>query len=119
MMIFLLCCSPKTTKINAPLKVPNEFSISGEEEIIDKWWENFNDPQLNSLMQQSLDTNFNLLAAWYRFRASQYVVNRENSQLLPDLEAFFQGAARFPEPDFVGGENLQVGLSASYEVVES
>lgn len=116
MLAFLLSCSPKTTNIKTPLTVPNEFSKTGDEEIIDNWWENFNDPQLNNLMQKSLDTNFNLLAAWHRFKASQYVVNRENSQLLPDLEAFFQGAARFPEPDFVGGENLQIGLSASYEI---
>ena len=36
--------------------------------------------------------------------------------MLPDVEAFFSAGRSYPEPDFRGGENQQIGLSTVYEV---
>lgn len=44
------------------------------------------------------------------------VVKREKSFLWPDIEASARTAISRPEPDFAGGENLQVGVSAAYEI---
>lgn len=114
--VLLTHCSPKAAKSMLPMEAPELFSYAGEEELAQKWWTSFEDERLNTLVEQALDSNFNLLAAWQRFRAAEAVVDRESSFLLPDVEAFFSAGRSYPEPDFRGGENQQIGLTAVYEV---
>lgn len=113
---FLDCCAPKTMDSTLLLDPPERFSSTGEGELPQKWWTSFEDESLNDLMQIALDSNFNLLAAWQRFQAAQALADRESSFLLPDVEAFFTAGRSIPEPDFRGGENQQIGMSANYEV---
>jgi NodT family efflux transporter outer membrane factor (OMF) lipoprotein len=68
------------------------------------------------LVDSALNNNFDLTTIWYQFRAAEAVVKRESSFLWPDIEAGAQSALNRPEPDFAGGENLQLGLSAAYEI---
>ena len=109
-------CSPPPTGLLLPLTPPDSFSFSGEQARSARWWTSFADNRLNALMNQALDSNFNVLAAWQRFQAAEAVVDREASFLLPDVEAFFSAGRSYPEPDFRGGENQQLGLSVAYEV---
>jgi len=109
-------CAPKVMDATLPLNAPDQFSYTGEQELPQRWWTSFEDQRLNELMRQALDSNFNLLAAWQRFRAAQALADRESSFLLPDIEAFFTAGRSIPEPDFRGGENQQIGMSANYEV---
>ncbi len=114
--VLLNACAPKVMDFTLPLDAPEQFSYTGEEELPQRWWTSFEDQRLNELMRQALDSNFNLLAAWQRFRAAQALVDRESSFLLPDIEAFFTAGRSIPEPDFRGGENQQIGMLANYEV---
>ena len=114
-VIFLTACTPKTSKITVPLDPPESFSWSGEQEAPERWWTAFEDPKLNTMVSYALDSNFNMMIAWERFQAAEAIVRRESSYLLPDIEASLQGGESFPRPNFVGGENLRFGLSASYE----
>ena len=109
-------CSPPPTGLLLPLTPPDSFSLSGEQARSARWWTSFADDRLNALMKQALDSNFNVLAAWQRFQAAEAVADREASFLLPDVEAFFSAGRSYPEPDFRGGENQQLGLSVAYEV---
>lgn len=115
-IISLTGCSPKIMKATLPLDSPEAFSYSGEQKPPKKWWTTFEDQQLNAMVEQALDSNFNLMSVWYRFQEAQAIVNRESSYLFPDIEAYWQGELNRPQPDFVGGENVQLGLSAFYEV---
>ena len=112
----LTYCSPPPTQSLLPLSPPDSFSYVGEQERSAKWWTSFADNRLNELIEQALDSSFNLRSAWQRFRAAEAVADRESSFLLPDIEAFFSAGRSYPEPDFRGGENQQIGMSASYEV---
>lgn len=113
---WLTNCAPPITQSLLPLTPPDRFSYSGEQELPERWWTSFEDNRLNGLIAQALDSNFSLLATWQRFRAAEAVVDRESSYLLPDVEAFFSAGRSYPEPDFRGGENQQLGLAAAYEV---
>ena len=115
-LVSLTRCSPKATESMLPLEPPASFSYSGEQELPEKWWTSFEDERLNELVSEALDSNFNLLSVWQRFRVAEAVVDREESYLLPDIDAFFSAGRSYPEPDFRGGENQQFGLSAAYEV---
>lgn len=109
-------CAPKTPQTQLPLQTPENFSSSGDLLIPDEWWQSFEDPILNNLVAQALDSNLNIQAVWYRFIEAQAIVDRQSSFLLPDIEASIRSSLNRPEPDFVGGENVQLGLSAFYEV---
>ena len=109
-------CSPKTPQVSLPVDSLQNFSRSGIDSMTSDWWTSFNDPQLNTIIDSALQNNFNLVSAWYQLKAAEAVLDRESSFLLPDLEAAISSAFNRPQPDFVGGENIQLGLRARYEV---
>lgn len=112
----ITACAPKTMKATLPVDSPEAFSYSGEEISPDAWWTSFEDQHLNGMVEQALDSNLDLRAIWFRFKEAQAVVDRQSSFLLPDIEASLRSSLNRPQPDFVGGENVQLGLSAFYEI---
>ncbi|UWX55664.1 TolC family protein [Maribacter litopenaei] len=115
-LLLFFGCSPKYTNVSLPIENVQEFSSSGNLAIEEKWWTTFEDEQLNTLIDSALQSNMNLAAVWEQFMASKAVVRRQASNKWPQIDASAQTARNFPEPDFVGGENTQLGLSTSYEV---
>lgn len=117
-LIFLIFtgCAPKLEDVKAPIKEPDEFTFSGSSNIPERWWTSFQDTTLNRLVGQALDTNLDLKGNWQQFQAALAVVRAQKSFLWPDIQASARSAISRPEPDFAGGENLQVGLSAAYEI---
>jgi NodT family efflux transporter outer membrane factor (OMF) lipoprotein len=60
---------------------PNDGAIRG------KWWEIYNDPQLNALEEQVAISNQNVLAAEAQFRAAKDAVRIARSGLFPTVSA--------------------------------
>ncbi len=123
MWLILIClslsigsCAPKIDFVDPPVEEAAKFSFTGTDTITDKWWTEFEDPSLNILVDTALDENLDLISIWYRFQAAQAVVKREASFLWPEVNFAARSAVSRPEPDFAGGENLQAGISTSYEV---
>jgi len=111
-----LGCSPKVASYQAPVATPQAFSVQLGDTLIDQWWRSFGDAQLNALMDSAFAHNQNLASLWQRVQAARAIRRAQSTFLLPDIEASAQTAISRPEPDFAGGENTQIGLSASYEV---
>lgn len=109
-------CSPRTSVSNLPVETPEAFSDTGEVPLEEEWWTSFGDEQLNRLVATALDSSFTLLSAWQRVKVANAVVDRETSSLWPQVDASAQSGLSRPEPDFVGGENVRLGITASYEV---
>ncbi|HBU78696.1 MAG TPA: hypothetical protein DEF18_11400 [Muricauda sp.] len=109
-------CSPKYSNLSPPIEEFQEFSTSGDTLVSGKWWEVFNDEKLNTLIDTAMQSNLNLAARWQQFIASRASVRSQTSNRWPTLEASAQTARTLPEPDFVGGENTQLGFFSSYEV---
>jgi len=103
-------CSIPNAKPNAP-EMPANFSGTGVQAIPDRWWKAFNDHELNQLQNRALTSNFSLEAAWQRLQQAEAVVERERSDLFPDLNALLDGEA-FSS----GGQNIGAGLATSYEI---
>ncbi|HET8736106.1 MAG TPA: TolC family protein [Pricia sp.] len=115
LLLFLVACAPKIPNIEPPVALPERFSNTGSEVIPDRWWTAFEDPQLNVLVDSALVNNLDLAAIWQQFKAAQAVAKREGADLWPQIETSAQSAISRPQPDFAGGENIQLGISASYE----
>jgi NodT family efflux transporter outer membrane factor (OMF) lipoprotein len=60
---------------------PNDSAIRG------KWWEVYNDPQLNALVEQVSITNQNVLEAEANFRAARYAIRIARASLFPTVGA--------------------------------
>ena len=109
-------CSPKFSNTSPPIDELQEFTASGDSIVPDKWWEAFQDESLNVLIDSAMRSNMNLAATWQQFLASRASVRSQASNKWPAIEASAQTARTLPEPDFVGGENTQLGFLSSYEL---
>ncbi|WP_339708492.1 TolC family protein [uncultured Kriegella sp.] len=116
MVLLFYSCSPRFSNIALPIKEVQEFSFSGASALEDRWWTSFEDEDLNQLIDSALQSNFDLAATWQQFVAAKAIVSRAASNKWPQIEASAQTAVNFPENDFTGGENTQLGLSATYEL---
>jgi len=119
LVVSMLCissCAPKFSENPLPPDPPQTFSLSGNDSLSLKWWEEFEDSELDQFIQTGLDSNYNLLASLNRIEAALALAKREGSNLYPSVEAGLQSGLSVPEPDFVGGELFQFGFRASYEI---
>lgn len=119
LFLFLITsCGPSRDSIQPTTGLDSlqTLSAAGEVPLPQRWWEEFNDPQLETLIDSALTRNFNLAAAWERFRQAEFVLKREKGIRWPQFEGGAQSAISRPQPDFAGGENIQFGASAQYEV---
>ncbi|WP_318312780.1 TolC family protein [Flagellimonas crocea] len=114
--LLYLSCSPKYSKISLPLDELEDFTESGDSTVNDQWWQVFEDEQLNTLIDSAMAANLNLAATWQRSLASRASIRSQASNKWPSIEASAQSAITLPEPDFVGGENTQLGFLSSYEL---
>lgn len=115
-LLLLNACSPKLKNYEPPVEQPENFSYSGSEVVSEEWWKEFNDPKLNTLIDSALANNLNLATTWEQFQEAKAIRKRQSTFLLPDIEAQSRAAMSRPEPDFAGGENVQLGVSAAYEL---
>ena len=112
----MFACAPKMEEVKAPIEDPESFSNTGSAPLKQTWWTSFQDTTLNRIVEQSLENNLGLAANQQGFLAQMAIVKREKSFLIPDLSAEARSGISRPVPDFAGGENTQIGLSASYEL---
>ncbi|NHF58132.1 efflux transporter outer membrane subunit [Flavobacteriaceae bacterium TP-CH-4] len=115
-VLWLSACSPKFSNVALPLDEVQDFSHKGIAVLEDRWWTAFGDEQLNRLIEEALGSNLDLAATWQQFVAAKAVVRGQASIKWPQFDASAQSAINFPQNDFRGGENIQLGLSTSYEI---
>ncbi|MEQ8241831.1 efflux transporter outer membrane subunit [Fulvivirga sp.] len=115
-LYWLAACTPQITSVSPPIEEPEVFSKIEGDTLINKWWRSFENEQLNGLMDSAFTNNMNLNNLYQQIVAAQAVRKSQSTFLLPDIDAQAQTAVRRPEPDFAGGENTQIGVSASYEI---
>lgn len=113
-------CAGQDRAVAPPVEAPEAFADSGVQDVPDRWWTAFGDEHLNTMVDSSLASNLNLRTAWQRLQAAQAVVDRESAFLFPALDGSAEGSATRASNEssesFQEGENLQLGLSAAYEV---
>jgi multidrug efflux system outer membrane protein len=92
---------------------------------LERWWTNFNDPALTTLIDEALAHNLDLQAAMARIELARSQVKFAQSDLYPNLNLGV-GAARtrstevgsnpLPPGFSATGNDVRVALNASYEV---
>ncbi len=117
--IFVLaaCASPPRAPF---MEAPESFSATGDTKAPERWWEAFEDEELNGLVERAMADNLDVLGAWDRLDQAVAIARIAGSPLWPDVNAGFS----VTDTDVVGSgdpiiiEDTFYGLSltASYEV---
>ncbi len=86
-----------------------------------KWWETFNDSELNALIEEAFSNNLNLKQIWARLKQAKARAVQAGADRYPDLTGT-AGATHFRQRTKNGSaltstsENYSLGLSSSYEL---
>ena len=114
-----------TVKERLPADFPQAYSLYTEDEALSGevpaglWWESWQSPELNRLMQLALTENFSVLSALSRIEQARYKALKAESWLYPELGG---GAGvgtqklKYKGRDSVSTDEWLLGLNASYEV---
>ncbi|QDT11775.1 TolC family protein [Planctomycetes bacterium K23_9] len=114
LLLALVGCAGRETIGNLATPAASGFSESGDEEPPNRWWETFDDADLNAQINVALDGNYTLAVAMERLRAAKALTRREASDLLPDLDGFTETFNSFGPGD--DAKSFEWGLEASYQV---
>ena len=75
--------------------IPERFSVeTGNSEISQTWWESFGSEELNGLIVEALDQNFDLKTLKAKIAQEEAKVEKEDAALMPDLGFSFGGQKR-------------------------
>lgn len=100
LLAFLSACNPGPKYSRPPAAAPSAYKEAppqfkegagwvvaqpGDDKIRPKWWEMYNEPQLNALEEQVAISNQTVIQAEANFRAAQALVVEARSQLFPTI----------------------------------
>jgi NodT family efflux transporter outer membrane factor (OMF) lipoprotein len=104
--------------------IPNEFSLysQNEPDTTNRWWESFQSPELNGLIDEALTNSPTIQQSWARLAQAQATAARVSAARQPtlDYEAGASANRRETTSGFNPGtdsfNNYSLGLAAAYEV---
>lgn len=112
-------CNVDVKQFDPPVALPDQFSKSGIETAPDQWWQSFNDPKLNRLIEAALINNQDLRATFNRLEQAQAVARKAGSELIPAVNG--NSVTNRTVNDSSGANRIttdifSVGIAASYEL---
>ncbi len=113
------CATTETKLPPLDLPAPTATQFAG----IERWWAQFNDPQLTVLIEETLANNLDLLAAISRIDEARANLQVARSALFPTVDAYAGAgrsrASRATDFVFVGpviSNSISAGVQVQYEV---
>lgn len=111
-----------------PVALPESFSESGAQDL-GRWWESFSDDELDRLIEHALVDNFQLRAAWARWKQAKALERAAAAGLFPNIGGSASaGRSQGPPRIFqlpgqpptqvpgVASNNFSLSLPVSYEL---
>lgn len=98
--IALAGCAPKSLdQLSTPrFEMPDRFSFDGNAQRPKRWWQAFDDPGLNQLIERALAQNYSLQAGYARVKRARAMVKTANADLFPTVSGSIeQSATRRPD----------------------
>lgn len=123
-LVLLNACSPfrPQARRSPAADLPETFSIyTTESQPLQRWWKQFNDPELNALVAEALTDNLTLKEAWSRLNQARAVAVQTGAALYPDLTGI-AGVSYERQRSQNGSQKTQFnddysfGLISSYEL---
>ncbi|MBQ8744135.1 MAG: TolC family protein, partial [Mailhella sp.] len=90
--LFLSGCSLAPDYQRPEMDIPQTWEASQSQALQNKWWERFNDPTLNALVEEALTSNKNIAQAMARVEQAQAGLGVARDALLPTAGASLDGS---------------------------
>lgn len=87
-----------------------------KQQLTDKWWESFDNGELNGLIEKALENNFSLKEAWARLKQAKALEDNQNSELFPSITFDASIARRENGHSAESYNTFAAGPGASYEI---
>lgn len=121
LILFLLVGCQTFAPPSAPvIELPAAFpSQSGEHPLQDAWWRDFNDQELNALLDQAMRSGLSIRIALARLDQAQAAAAKTGSLLWPQADVSGNAAQAWAKPEARNVSSAQtfgLGLAASYEL---
>ena len=120
--VFVSLASCRTIDTKLPTVELPEASVQSLPGV-ERWWTQFNDPQLNALIEEAFAANLDLGVAMARIEEARASLGVARSFLFPTVDAYAAAdrtrRSNATEPQFPGPlttNHYSAGLQASYEV---
>lgn len=120
-IILTVGCQPfKPASRPLAQEVPRQYSLyTGAADPENRWWETFEDPELNRLIETALAGNLTLKASWARLRQAQALAVQAGADRYPDLTGgadYIKGRQRSHPGGEREIEDASLSLVSRYEV---
>jgi NodT family efflux transporter outer membrane factor (OMF) lipoprotein len=120
-VIFFGGCSIHPDALQSSFKPPKEFSLatSNNSNITKVWWQNFNAPTLNLLIEQALKNNPDILIAYENIEQARLSLGISKSSYWPQISASAGTSGsqtQVPSADTRNSESTSASLRISYEI---
>ena len=80
------CATRDVDALTAPaVTLPDKFDLGGTAPLANAWWQAFEDPGLNQLIDYALTHNFTIAAAYARLQQAEATVKKSRAGLFPTL----------------------------------
>jgi len=120
-LLLLAACNPLRPSQLEPPELPQSYANEQAGPIVqlsERWWEDFNDPQLNQLQQQLFSKNLNLRQALYRLQQLAALQKISGASLSPQLN--LNGSLSRDQspaiPRDITATNTRFSVAANYEI---
>ena len=103
------------TKLNA--EVPQQFSLYSQTlDTTNRWWESFQSPELDGLINEALTNSPSLQQAWARLAQAEAIARQAGAARYPNLGYEGKASAHKDSITYNTTDAYSLGLNASYEV---
>ncbi len=109
-------CAPTARDVRPPVDIPATFSAEGQAPLPERWWRALGDDTLNTLIEEALEGNPGIWAAWARLDQAAAIARRTGANLMPSLSAQAEAARVFGSEPGQEDSGLLLGLAATYEL---
>jgi len=106
------CITPEPTPAQN-VELPKTFTMTGTQKLQPKWWEIFEDSELNRLIEHALVSNLTLQATWERLNQARAVALKSRASLYPSLSLSSEGSTT---KNSVSTNSFSAGVAAGYEI---
>ncbi|NVN99977.1 MAG: efflux transporter outer membrane subunit [Geobacteraceae bacterium] len=103
-------------EVSLPQQWQTESTTGTTVATSEKWWQDFNDPILNDLIERALKANNNLAAATVRVRRAQLTAKQTDTNLTPTVSVGANSSYRLDLNNHVDNKSSGATGTASYEL---
>lgn len=119
-LLLVTGCSSVTRSEFTPaeVEIPASWqSVRVNQQVkLDPWWQSFNNPELNQLIERVLKTNNDLALATLTLRRARLEAGLTNAESYPQISSNINGSSAKPLNGGAGSSGYSSNLSVSYEL---